>query len=78
MDAFYPGVFYGPFLAKTTQLAHNVLRTICYIELGERVVVLWLFCIQPSHNVLGIVQDTQLAHNVLRTICVLGFLLVSS
>jgi hypothetical protein len=21
--------------------------------LGERVVVLWLFCIQPSHNLLG-------------------------
>ena len=50
------------------QLAHNVLRTICFLELGESMFVLWLFCIEPSHNILGMVQDTQLAHNVLRTI----------
>jgi hypothetical protein len=37
---------------KITQLAQNILRTICFLELG----VLWLFCIQPSHNILGMVQ----------------------
>jgi hypothetical protein len=27
-----------------TQLAHNVLRATCFLELGESVVVLWSFC----------------------------------
>lgn len=44
-----------------TQLAHNVLRATCFLELGESVVVLWSFCIQTSHNVLGMVQGGSLA-----------------
>ncbi|CDQ69416.1 unnamed protein product [Oncorhynchus mykiss] len=41
-----------------TQPAHNVLRTICFLEFGKSVVGLWLFCIQPSHNFLGMVQES--------------------
>jgi hypothetical protein len=44
-----------------TEQAHNVLRTICILELGESVVVLWLFFIQPSHNILQMVKDSCLA-----------------
>ena len=35
-----------------SQLAHNVLRSICFLELGESVVSLWLLCIQHSHDIL--------------------------
>jgi hypothetical protein len=42
-------------------------HSICFLELGKNVVVLQLFCMQPSYNVLGMVQDTQLAYNILRT-----------
>jgi hypothetical protein len=44
-----------------TQLAHNVLRTVCFWELGESVVVLWLFCTQPTHNFVGMLQNSCLA-----------------
>ena len=57
---------------ELSQLAHNVLRTICFLELGESVVVLLLFGIQLSHHVLGLVLDTQIEHKVVRTICFLG------
>ena len=47
--------------AGVSQLAHNVLRTICFLELVESVIVLWLFWIQPPHNFLGVVHDSCLA-----------------
>jgi hypothetical protein len=43
-----------------TQLAHNILRTICFLELGESVVVLWFFCIQPSGNGAGYLASTEI------------------
>ena len=39
----------------------------CSLELGESMVILWLFCIQPSHNFLGMVQDNHLVGNILST-----------
>ena len=57
-SVIYGLLFFGQ---DKTQLAHDVLRTICFLTLGERVVVLWLFFMQPSHNFLGMVQDSYLA-----------------
>lgn len=39
----------------TNQLAQNV--PICFLEIGESMVALRLFCIQPSQKVLGMMQD---------------------
>ena len=47
--------------ASRSNLARNILRALCCSEVGESGVVLWLFCIQPSQNFLGMVQDSCLA-----------------